>query len=352
MLAQRTSLSRLEFSDHASLAMILQAWAGDSYVTSRFLNSYAISCFCSSVIGPSCSIDSVMLLPGGMSSRGIISSCALWLPQSPVLWIDMLGPLYCPTPLPHLPQPSVALFLLCWPWFSLVPPAWCPGHPLLGLSLYFVYDLVQGLDMFCCLCRINSTRGLYIFGFLFRLYWLFWFLVGFWHLGCLEGQEVYCHAKVKFRMIYSMLSRLSRSLKPRQLIVILQASFRPLIQVRATSAFMEPDTPSRTMELPEQEERVELLMGPDPTAKSLKNKRINSPTRLLAVMWAFRIINIFGRGTTQRRMQESYSVRAKKLAACITGKKYLGSTNRKRRLSGPNKGPLTLKKTATDLKWP
>ena len=89
-------------------------------------------------------------------------------------------------------------------------------------------------------------------------------------------------------------------------------------------------------------------MVPNPTAKLLKNERINSPTRLLAVMWAFQIMNVFGRGTIQRKMQEAYSVQVKELAACITGKIYLGSTDRKRRLSGPNQGPSTLKKPATD----
>ena len=119
----------------------------------------------------------------------------------------------------------------------------------------------------------------------------------------------------------SVLSRLSRNLKPRQLMVVLQASRGPLIQLRVTSALMEPEAPGKTRELPEgQEERVELLMVPDPTAKSLKNERINSPTRLLAAMWVFRIMNVFSRGTTKRKMQESYSVRAKQLAACITGK--------------------------------
>ena len=102
----------------------------------------------------------------------------------------------------------------------------------------------------------------------------------------------------------SMLSRLSRNLKPRQLKVVLQASIRLLIQVKVTSALTKPDAPGRTRELPEeQEERVELLMIPDPTSKSLKDERINSPTRLLAATWAFRISNVFGRGTTQRKIR-------------------------------------------------
>ena len=143
-------------------------------------------------------------------------------------------------------------------------------------------------------------------------------------------------------------SRLSGKLKPRQLMAMLQASTRPLIQVKATSAFIKTDTLGKTRELPEeQEERVELLMMPDPTSRSLKDEKINSPTRLLAATWAFRISSIFGKGTTQRKIQDLYSVRAKQLGACITGRKYLGDTNRKRRLSGPDEGPSTSKKPST-----
>ena len=160
-----------------------------------------------------------------------------------------------------------------------------------------------------------------------------------------ESLEV---AHSKLASACSMLSQLSRTLKPRQLMVVLQASTRPLIQVKVTSAFTEPDVPGKTRELPEeQEERVELLMIPDPTSRSLKDEKINSPTRLLAATWAFRISNVFGKGTTQRKIQELYSVRAKQLVACIMGRKYLGSTDRKRRLSGPNKGPSTSKKPST-----
>ena len=69
----------------------------------------------------------------------------------------------------------------------------------------------------------------------------------------------------------SVMGRLSRNLKPRQLMVVLQATIMPLIQIKMTSALLEPDAPGGTMELPEeQEERVELLMILDPTSKSLK----------------------------------------------------------------------------------
>ena len=83
---------------------------------------------------------------------------------------------------------------------------------------------------------------------------------------------------------------------------MLQASTRPLIQVKVTSAFFETDTPGKTRELPEeQEERVELLMMPDPTSRSIKDEKINSPTRLLAATWAFRISNILAKVPPNKR---------------------------------------------------
>ena len=41
-------------------------------------------------------------------------------------------------------------------------------------------------------------------------------------------------------------------------------------------------------------------MIPDPMAKLLKTENINSPMRLLATTWAFRILNTFGKSTTQK----------------------------------------------------
>ena len=100
--------------------------------------------------------------------------------------------------------------------------------------------------------------------------------------------------------------------------------------------------------LPEDpEDRVEMLIVPDPTANSLKNEKINSTTRLLAATWAHRVSNVYGKGSTQRKIQELYSIRAKQLVACITGRKYLGGAERKRRLSGTDDGPPLSKKLAT-----
>ena len=98
----------------------------------------------------------------------------------------------------------------------------------------------------------------------------------------------------------SVLSRLSGTLKPRQLMTVLEASTRPLIQIKTTSAFKPPNVPGKMSELPDDpEERVELLMMPNPAAKPIKDEKINSPTRLLAATWAYWVSNIFGKGTTQ-----------------------------------------------------
>ena len=128
----------------------------------------------------------------------------------------------------------------------------------------------------------------------------------------------------------SALGRLSKSLKLRQLMVVLKASIRPLIQIRASSGLFKSDAPVGMHELPDDpEERVEKLMIPDPASKSLRDEHVNSPTRLLVAAWSFMVINVYGKGMTQKKMQEAYSLKAKQLAACITGRKYLGAQTKK-----------------------
>ena len=78
-------------------------------------------------------------------------------------------------------------------------------------------------------------------------------------------------------------------------------------------------------------------MIPDASSDIIKKENHNSPTRLLAATLAFKLLRRFGKGTTQRNMQELFDVRPKQLALCITGHKYLGGTDRwarKRRASG------------------
>ena len=115
-----------------------------------------------------------------------------------------------------------------------------------------------------------------------------------------------------------------------------------------TTAWKLRDTPEEKEILPDdQEERVELLLLPTPMARTLCDKNINSPTRLLVATWAYRVSNVFGKGSTQRKIQELYSVQAKQLSACITGREYLGGVDRGRRLSGNDEGAPAPKKPST-----
>ena len=80
-------------------------------------------------------------------------------------------------------------------------------------------------------------------------------------------------------------------------------------------------------------EKLMLTVTPDAASHHIKKEKVNSPTHLLAVTFTFKMINKLGGGTTQRKMQGIYEVKAKQLATCITGCKYLGG--------GQKKGPKT-----------
>ena len=112
--------------------------------------------------------------------------------------------------------------------------------------------------------------------------------------------------------------------------LVIKANIRPLIQLNTAAGLNTATATSRTPDLPQnQAERIELMIVPDPEASRLKKEKINSPTRLLVSTYAFKTLNRFGNGTTQRRMQEQYQVTAKQLVACITRRKYLGGTDNK-----------------------
>ena len=96
-----------------------------------------------------------------------------------------------------------------------------------------------------------------------------------------------------------LLSRLSRTLDPPQLLTIVQASIRPLIQLKEVIPLEVKSREKKTTEIPdEQDKRVEILLTPDPQAPLLCREKANSETRLLAVTYAFKILSTFGSGTT------------------------------------------------------
>ena len=149
-------------------------------------------------------------------------------------------------------------------------------------------------------------------------------------------------------MASGLIGRLVRTLKPNQLMLVLKASVRPLIQLKTKAGLDIEATTSKPKDLPEEQAtRIELLATPDPDTPPLKNEKINSSTRLLAATYAFKMINTFSDGTTQRGLQERYQVKAKQLATCITGKKYMGGTDRKRKRSRSDEGDPSSEKPST-----
>ena len=85
-----------------------------------------------------------------------------------------------------------------------------------------------------------------------------------------------------------LLSRLSRTLKPDQLLTIIKASIRPLIQLKAIATLETPTTQEKPRELPDkQQEQVKLMLTPDPQASLLRKEKVNSEMRLLTATYTF-----------------------------------------------------------------
>ena len=126
----------------------------------------------------------------------------------------------------------------------------------------------------------------------------------------------------------SVLAHLALSLTPPQMMATLKAATRPLIQINALEGFLDKVKNHRKMELPDDKgARVKITMTPNPRVDCLQREKDNSPTQLLAATLAYKMLCKFTNGTTQWEMQKQYSIKAKQLATCITGHKYLGGSN-------------------------
>ena len=107
-----------------------------------------------------------------------------------------------------------------------------------------------------------------------------------------------------------LIGALSRTLNSGQLFMILKAIVRPIIQVNALPNFIQQVTQEvKPTSIPEdQTERIRSTMTPNAGSPYLKKEKPNSPSCLLAATLAFKILNKFGSGVTQRRLQETYEV--------------------------------------------
>ena len=133
-----------------------------------------------------------------------------------------------------------------------------------------------------------------------------------------------------------LLAGLSCTLTSKQLLLLLKTTVRPLIQVNTTEGFLDESGASTSKEGTTQTEDDKILYSitPSPSSELIKKEKSNSPFRLIAATLAFKTLAKFTTGTTQRKIQERYEVRPKQLVLYLTGRKYLGGSERKRRLSG------------------
>ena len=128
----------------------------------------------------------------------------------------------------------------------------------------------------------------------------------------------------------SGLAHLLGTLGSAQLMTVLKASMWPLIQINTLKGFLDKPLTPRKTNLPEDKEsRVRITMVPNPNIGELAKEKVNSPTCLLAATFAYKILRRFLDGAVQHDMQEKFYVKQKQLATCITGRCYLGSTDRR-----------------------
>ena len=140
---------------------------------------------------------------------------------------------------------------------------------------------------------------------------------------------------------------LSRSLTSKQLLLLMKTTIRPLIQVNIKEGLLDESVAgtSRKGILRLEEDEILNSLTPSPSSELIKKEKVNSPFRLIAATLAFKIMNKFTTGTSQRKMQERYYVKPKQLALYLTGRRYLGGSDRKRRLSGQEEGTSKKPKT-------
>ena len=99
-------------------------------------------------------------------------------------------------------------------------------------------------------------------------------------------------------------------MKAADLRTVLEASIRPVIAIRTTTAWKLHEDPVEKEELPDdQDERVELLLLPSPTARTLRDEKVNSSTRLLAAAWAYRTSNIFEKDQRKEKCRRHIALR-------------------------------------------
>ena len=116
------------------------------------------------------------------------------------------------------------------------------------------------------------------------------------------------------------------------LMTVINGAVWPLVQLNVPEGFLNPveDRKAPTSE-EEKKEKVKKTVLPIPDATCLKHEPRNGPTRILtAAVWLKLSRKYFNEGTAKEAC-ERFLVRAKQLSRVLTGRKYLGGTQARKR---------------------
>ena len=116
------------------------------------------------------------------------------------------------------------------------------------------------------------------------------------------------------------------------LMTVINGAVQPLVQLNIPEGFLNPieDKKAPTSE-EEKKEKVKKTVLPIPNATCLKHEPRNGPTRILtAAVWLKLSRKYFNKGTVKEACKR-FLVRAKQLSRVLTGRKYLGGTQARKR---------------------
>ena len=116
------------------------------------------------------------------------------------------------------------------------------------------------------------------------------------------------------------------------LMSVINGAVWPLVQLNIPEGFLNPVEDKKVMTSEEEKkEKVRKTVLPIPDATCLKHEPRNGPTRILtAAVWLKMSRKYFNEGTAKEAC-ERFNVRVKQLSRVLTGKKYLGGTQARRR---------------------
>ena len=135
-----------------------------------------------------------------------------------------------------------------------------------------------------------------------------------------------------------MMSSLYNVLNPQQLMLIMQNAMCPLIQLNALPGLFDPPSKKEREELPDDHtEWVHDMIIPNLKEKMFMKEMHYNSTCLLAATLAFYVDRSFGKTCTMKEVKEKFIVRMKQLSLCITGRKYIGGSERKAQLNHKRK---------------